>query len=241
MDTSTAVLILKSGHHGGLGITRSLGRWGVSVYVADSDRRTSATTSRYCRGSFLWDCMKAPAEAAVGDLIAIGRQIEGRILLIPAADSTALFVAANADALRERFLFAGPTSSVAESLCSKKEMHALARSMGVPTPKTCFPQSRREAMEFADETPFPIILKAIDGGRIGKGRSNQKVIVQNRLQLLESYDMLENPLAPNLMLQEFIPGGDDASWMFNGYFDENSNCLFGPPAGRSASIPRMRE
>jgi predicted ATP-grasp superfamily ATP-dependent carboligase len=31
----------------------------------------------------------------------------------------------------------------------------------------------------------------------------------------------------NLMLQEFIPGGEDANWMFNGYFDQNSECLFG--------------
>jgi predicted ATP-grasp superfamily ATP-dependent carboligase len=29
------------------------------------------------------------------------------------------------------------------------------------------------------------------------------------------------------MLQEYIPGGDDSIWMFNGYFDEESECLFG--------------
>ncbi len=29
------------------------------------------------------------------------------------------------------------------------------------------------------------------------------------------------------MLQEYIPGGDDSIWMFNGYFDEKSDCLFG--------------
>jgi ubiquinone/menaquinone biosynthesis C-methylase UbiE len=28
------------------------------------------------------------------------------------------------------------------------------------------------------------------------------------------------------MLQEYIPGGEDAQWMFNGYFDERSDCLF---------------
>lgn len=227
MDTSTAVLILKSGHHGGLAITRSLGRWGVPVFLADPDPHASAAASKYCRGCFAWDCMQAPVETAMAKLIAIGRRIGGRIMLIPAADSEALFVAANAAALRERFLFPGLTSPVAESLCSKKEMHALARSLGVATPKTCFPRSRREAMEFADETPFPIILKAIDGRRIEKGASNQKVIVRNRVELFESYDTLENPHTPNLMLQEFIPGGDDASWMFNGYFDEHSNCLFG--------------
>src|SRR2546425_3495393 len=32
---------------------------------------------------------------------------------------------------------------------------------------------------------------------------------------------------PNLMLQEYIPGGEDSVWMFNGYFNEHSECLFG--------------
>jgi predicted ATP-grasp superfamily ATP-dependent carboligase len=38
---------------------------------------------------------------------------------------------------------------------------------------------------------------------------------------------MEHPEHPNVMLQEYIAGGEDASWMFNGYFNENSDCLFG--------------
>src|SRR5437660_1734734 len=29
------------------------------------------------------------------------------------------------------------------------------------------------------------------------------------------------------MLQEFIPGGPETSWMFNGYFNPSSDCLIG--------------
>ena len=31
----------------------------------------------------------------------------------------------------------------------------------------------------------------------------------------------------NLLLQEYIPGGSATSWMFNGYFDDQSRCTFG--------------
>jgi predicted ATP-grasp superfamily ATP-dependent carboligase len=31
--------------------------------------------------------------------------------------------------------------------------------------------------------------------------------------------------APNLLIQEYIPGDDD--WLFNGYFDDTSRCLLG--------------
>ena len=37
---------------------------------------------------------------------------------------------------------------------------------------------------------------------------------------------MEDPDQTNLMLQEYIPGGDDSVWMFNGYSDANSECLF---------------
>jgi predicted ATP-grasp superfamily ATP-dependent carboligase len=38
---------------------------------------------------------------------------------------------------------------------------------------------------------------------------------------------METPEAPNLMLQEYIPGGSEMVWMFDGYFDSESRCLFG--------------
>ena len=36
MNHATSVVILRSGHHGGLGIVRSLGRLGVPVYSVDA-------------------------------------------------------------------------------------------------------------------------------------------------------------------------------------------------------------
>jgi predicted ATP-grasp superfamily ATP-dependent carboligase len=48
------------------------------------------------------------------------------------------------------------------------------------------------------------------------------ILAHTRRQLLEMYEATDDPL--NLMLQEFIPGGDDMTWTFNGYFDEDSIC-----------------
>jgi len=46
-------------------------------------------------------------------------------------------------------------------------------------------------------------------------------------RLCELFAELQDPAEPNLMLQEYIPGGDDTIWMFNGYFDQDSECLMG--------------
>jgi D-aspartate ligase len=227
MDTSTNVLLLSSVYHGGLAITRTLGRLGVAVYVVAADTWAPAVFSKYCRGRFVWDFNRAPREHSLAFLAAIGRKLGRRAILIPTADTTALFVAAHADPLREWFLFPQVPFDLTHSLCSKKKMYFLARSVGVATPNTFFPASRQDVLAFAEEARFPIMLKAIEDRRAKNPAARKKVIVREKQQLLEHYTIMEDPRHPNLVLQEYIPGGEDASWMFNGYFGQNSECLFG--------------
>ena len=54
----------------------------------------------------------------------------------------------------------------------------------------------------------------------------QNVYCQNERSLLALYNRYEDPFNPTFMLQEYIPGGDDSIWMFNGYFNNKSECLF---------------
>jgi predicted ATP-grasp superfamily ATP-dependent carboligase len=78
-----------------------------------------------------------------------------------------------------------------------------------------------------DAVSFPIMLKGIDGAALERRGKPKMVIVRTPQELLQQYDWIEDPANPNLMLQEYIPGGDNSVWMFNGYFNANSDCLFG--------------
>lgn len=51
------------------------------------------------------------------------------------------------------------------------------------------------------------------------------LIISSAEELIDQYQKLEDPEAPNLMIQEYIPGDDDQVYIFNGYFNENSHCL----------------
>jgi D-aspartate ligase len=227
IDTSTPVLILRSAHHGGLAVTRSLGRLGVPVYIVDDDPRMPAFSSKYCRKGFVWDIDQAREEESVEYLGGIGRRLGRPAVLIPTTDTVALFVAANAGSLRQWFIFPNQSPRLAHSLHSKKEMHRLAARMGVRTPDTFFPESEQEVLSFAEGARFPIILKAIEG-RQAKINGSRKAIVHGKRELIQEYRLMEDhPGHPNVMFQEYIPGGEDANWMFNGYFGENSECLFG--------------
>src|SRR6516165_5949868 len=105
LNYTTPAVMLRSGHHGGLGIARSLGRLGVPVYSVDASRWEAAFLSRYCRGRFLLDVENEPADRAVEQLLAIARKVGGRPVLMPTTDSGCGWVAENARARREALRF----------------------------------------------------------------------------------------------------------------------------------------
>ena len=72
--SANPVVILRSGHHGGLGIVRSLGRLGVPVYCVDTDRWEPAFSSRYCRGRFVLNIESDPPEESIARLLEIGQR-----------------------------------------------------------------------------------------------------------------------------------------------------------------------
>jgi len=221
----TPVLVFPSKDHGPLGITRSLGRLGVPVYNADFDAFAFSFFSAYSRGKFHLPCTYEAPLRLVETLLACARTIGQRPVLIPTTDDATLFVAEHSGSLRECFIFPERSPELVRSLCSKKSMYFLARKHQVPTPETSFPQRREDVIEFMERAAFPIMLKAIDGSRLYQRTGRKMFIVKTRSELLETYDRAEDPAAPNLMIQEYIPGGDDIVWMFNGYFDGNSECL----------------
>lgn len=226
-DRSTPVLILRSVHHGGLGIARSLGRWGVPVYAIDSDPLTPVSFSRYCRFRYVWNLEESPRDASLEYLVGIARRLGARPILIPTTDPGALFLAHNSAELRPWFLFPNQPQHLPALLYSKKSMHRLAHAAGIPTPATFFPRSVHEAIEYARSAGFPVILKAIEDHKSRKHSARTKAIVNDIASLKQHYLRMETPDAPNLMVQEYIPGDETATWMFNGYFDDDSECLFG--------------
>jgi D-aspartate ligase len=233
-DTSVPITILQGApvefHHGGLGIARTAGRLGIPVYWMHPPVWVPAASSRYVYEETLWDA-DAPAEASVECLLERGRQIGGESILIPTDDKAAVFVEDQAEYLRERFLFPDQPYGLARSLGSKKEMHLLCKRMGVPTPEALFPQSNEEVAAFADTASFPIVLKRIAGWLPEpQMQMDSVVIVDSPEELLKEYQKHEKSEMqgePNIMLQEYIPGGPESVWMFNGYFTNTSECLLG--------------
>ena len=227
IDTSTPAVILRCARHGGLGITRSLGRMGVPVYNIDAGPWIPSFVSRYSAGKFIWDAETEAEEDSIRFLESIALRLGKKAVLIPTSDNLATMVAKHGDRLAQSFLFPRMTVDLVDGLCSKKTMYHLARNADIPTAETAFPQSRADVIEYLETARFPIMLKGIFGKRLEELTGKRMFIVRSKEELLELYDKAEDPGDPNLMLQEYIPGGDDTVWMFNGYFDASGDCLIG--------------
>jgi predicted ATP-grasp superfamily ATP-dependent carboligase len=103
-------------------------------------------------------------------------------------------------------------------------MQELARRSGVPTAQSVVPKSKDDVVRFLDTATFPVVVKATDAERLRSRAGGTKFIVHSGSELQELYARAEDRDEPNLLIQEFIPGDD---WMFNGYFDQDSRCVFG--------------
>ena len=236
-DTSLPVLVLQMQHHGALGAVRSLGRLGVPVYGVHPTRRPVASFSKYCRDVFALDLDRTPPDQCVDCLRDIARGIGSMPLLMPTNDESALFVARHASQLEDRFLFPANGVDVVWSLYNKKGMYLLAKRLAIPTPDTVFPESRKDVLEFCARARFPVLLKASDNIRTSRRAGRKMVIVRSKEELVGQYHAMEDGSNPSLMLQEYIPGGDDSVWMLNGYFDEHADCLFSITAKKIHQTP----
>jgi D-aspartate ligase len=237
IDTSLPVLVLKMEDYGSLGLMRSLGRLGVPMYGVHPTRWPVAAFSRYCRKVFKLDVETAPAEQCVDSLLEIAGRIGSRPLLMATNDAGALFVARNASRLKKGFLFPDNPTQVVWSLYNKKEMYFLAKRLSIPTAETVFPESREDVLEFCEKAQFPVMLKASDSVSVARRTREKMLIIRSKEDLIRYYDAMEDVSNPSLMIQEYIPGSDSTVWMFDGYFDENSECQFGITARKIHQTP----
>ena len=226
-DTTTPVVILKMEHYGSLGIVRSLGTLGIPVFGIDGNPSAPGFSSRYCAGRFLWDIDEADPGRTVEYLFHVREVIGSNPILLPTSDESAVLIADHEEVLSQSFIIPRRGSALVRSLCNKRTMHFLACESGIPTPRTEFPRNRENVRGYCESAMFPVMLKGIDGGRLEQRTGKKMVLAGNDKELLRYYDAMEDPDCPNLMLQEYIPGGEDSVWMFNGYFNEQSECMAG--------------
>ena len=223
-NNNTPVLVMNC-KIGALAIMRSLGSQGVPLYGVDANPQSPCLMSRYCIGKYIKEFDESKPHEYLSYLLHIGEQLGRQAVLISTADELSVFVAEYSQQLNKYFLFPEIEPVLVKGLVSKEEMYKIANKHDIPTASTLFPKSIDDVLSFTDNISYPVMLKGIQGNRLQARTGKKMVIVNTKDELIKNYLQLEDPDSPNLMIQEYIPGGDDQVFIFNGYFNEQSDCL----------------
>jgi D-aspartate ligase len=213
-------------------IARTLGRSGIDVYLAHTGKPRSDSRSRWFRRGF----QIAHDDQLNALLLLASRLTSGsRPVLVAVDDTAAFFVDEHVEQLSATYQFPRQPAGLIRDLSNKARLHAVCRDLDLPTPATTKVESAAMLMKTAPSLNFPVALKIADG----RLRRTLSVAIADSPEALMRHaaKMQAGPAATNLVVQEYIPGGPDTVWMFNGYFAADSTPTFGITARKLRQYP----
>ena len=202
----------------GTSIIRSLGRHGVPIIACSSDPRAIGFRSR-----FVCEKHVTPAyhdeESFLEFLIEHGRKWD-RPILFPTDDHLAVLLAQNREFLAKSFVVPGPDWEAMEKVIDKGKTYAVARDAEIPVPTSVFPTSEEDLEERAPSLHYPCILKPRVGHMFQRVTGRKLFVVRDAQALMRIAPPLLRK-GHQMMVQEIVPGGDDAIFVYAAYHDRN--------------------
>ncbi|MDQ3866206.1 MAG: ATP-grasp domain-containing protein [Actinomycetota bacterium] len=152
------VLVTDAGRGSALAIIRALGRRGVYVVAADSDRHSPGFYSRYTAERVRYPEPREQPRSVVSSLLVAAR--EHRVtLILPVTDDVILPLSSERDRFSDVCRLALPDPAALAAVTDKQATVDLARRHGVPVPRTAVVKTVREAREQAPLLGWPVVVK----------------------------------------------------------------------------------
>ncbi len=209
--------IVIGGDYRGLGIVRSLGRRRIPVCVI-TDEHTLGGFSRFASYRLAWP--KFSDEDRLKFLLELGSRPEFTgWTLFPTTDETAALIAKCYAPLTSRFVLTTPPWERLRWAYDKRLTYTLARSLGVPHPRTLYPEGREDPV--LRNAIFPMILKPATKRERSRFTREKAWLVSDRAELIARYDEACTMIEPRqIMLQELIPGSGDCQFSYAALLDQ---------------------
>jgi predicted ATP-grasp superfamily ATP-dependent carboligase len=204
----------------GLSFVRSLGRRGVPTLLLDSERHIGCHT-RFAQSAILPSVDTAP-EIWTDQLQHLGERLGRPAVVFATSDAHGVYLASQREQLAPLFRFLVPGAETMERIVNKRLQYETARQVGVPIPRTVFPESIAEARIAAVEFSYPCILKPYKS-HLGRKRIGAKVVVcQTPDELIGQYAAVAGG-EQGFMVQEIVPGDDTALFGYLAFWDERGD------------------
>lgn len=198
------VVVLGAGVNG-LGVVRSLALAGVPLYLADPNLRSCEARTRYAHK------LQAPAMSGGALLDALEVWAETRFsgqrpVLILTQEQTVRTVSDARERVFEHYRMSLPSREVLDALVTKQGFHRLATDAGAQVPQTLYVTQVQDLNGLAS-LRFPVVLKPAWHSRAYSQRFKKAYRLEDGDSVVALYRRI-CPLEPNMVVQEWIDGGD---------------------------------
>jgi len=208
-----------------LNVIRSLGRRGIKVYAMGCNPYDFGSLSRYAE--FIFCENLNDEEKVMSTLSQISKNAEKRMVIFCTSDLHVLFISRNREILKKHYDFVLPDHNIIETLIDKKNLNGFAQKHGFPAPKTFFSQNESDIHEIAKTIHYPCVVKPLY--RTAYWSQNvppeKKVLKADSAVDLKQKIKEMNIANQSLILQEWIPGGDEQVYFCLAYFNEEGQPL----------------
>jgi predicted ATP-grasp superfamily ATP-dependent carboligase len=205
-ESKATILVTDCGRGSAIACLRSLARQGWRVIAADSDPRSPGFRSRHVAGRVLYP---SPAEHPDAFVAALEQAViaHGVQLVVPVTDEVILPLSRSRARFDDLCALALPDPEALEVTGDKRRTLALARRLGVPTPRTQLVHDAAEALEAARDFRWPIVLKP-QRSRLARDDaptlSFEVAYAESRERLAERMRGFEGRCG--VLLQEYVEG-----------------------------------
>jgi D-aspartate ligase len=198
-DRPAAVVF--NSHITGLAVSRSLGKQQVPVIALDRDGRAYGLYSKYVTVAALCPNPLTQEKEFVDLLINIGKRLPQKGVLFPSNDEWVFAVSRHREQLSEYYEFPFSDLETIESILDKKRLYKEAERLGIPIPKTWYPEEWDNLQELADQLPYPCIVKPVEQRSFYEAFGVKVYQIDDKEQLLL---MLKKTEEHGVVIQEII-------------------------------------
>jgi D-aspartate ligase len=228
LDYRPAVLVMNM-HYTGLGVARALASLPADVWGLSYDSTFIGNASRYCKFARYPNPAAEPV-AALEFLMKFASRFDGPPLLVPTRDLDLEFLLEHRAALESRYLLPMPASPVIEQALDKSRLFAVARSIGMLCPQEVHVAGPADLRDAVEQLALPCIVKPRVASRWRQGAifeavGRRKVVVFDRWDDLRRFYEIIAPIDPEILIQEYIPGGDRNLEIFGSYVSRQDNSV----------------
>lgn len=231
--------IVIGGHVQGLGLIRALGMKRIPVYLLDTTNYNISRYSKFCK-KFIQ--MPLDVLDSSDNFIDFLKKIYEQFnldewIIFPTDDLTVAYLSKNKQELSEYFTIWTPEWDCVKYCYDKKLTYKLAESIGIPIPKSYFPEDLSDLNEVDYLFQYPLIIKPAIMHEFYKVTKHKAFVVNSKEDLKENYLKACSAIKPSdIIIQEIIPGGPENLFSFCPFFKDET-VVVGCTARRKRQIP----